>query len=432
MAALYYLTDDMFYIENINDILKLNEVAMDKYLGSNEMHLEEVRKRMGKYGGIEKIEKIILAPTREEVVENLANPKVAFMGWTPPEEFFLDVLVVKKLPRIHKVLNTQEMRYDVTIRESLEQKLGLEVVETDKNYSNLAGAVQMKQFFKMIVAAYERGSNGKTSKLVKKITVFLLGIPGAGKTYLAECIAGEFGYLLVKLDLSKIMRMSNPIHRLHFFFNWVQLLAQRGEYLIVLLDEIAQALNGDEAIQKQFIGQLLTIVEDLNTSRGYQVGKTMFIATENNIRKIMEETPQFMARWVESFFINFPVRSEALAMFKMYLNIYEVYFGVDINGNPFNSDEDIEIVYRYIEVYYRQTVIDLDLEKDRFVYSPREIDKFCAKLAIYHGNSETNGIISLNKTLVVEMCALVPAQQNQLKVGITKMINDAGKGFITI
>jgi len=265
------------------------------------------------------------------------------------------------------------------------------------------------------VKAFEKGN-------VEKITVFLLGIPGAGKTYLAECIAGEFGYLLLKLDLSIIMQMPNSIQKLHYFFKFVEIMAARGEYIVALLDEVAQMLKGDSAIQAQFTGQLLTILEDLNTPRGYKVGKSVFIATDNNIRMIMDTTPQFMARWIESFFINFPKESEAKDMFRMYLSKYKVF----LDENETNSDMSIDRIYREIDKYWRNTKIVQNLSESRCVYAPREIKKWCSKLAIYsEGKNVSNSIMR-------EICKNTPSQQSMLKVGITTMINDAGKGFIEI
>ena len=96
---------------------------------------------------------------------------------TPPEDF-KDILINIELPPVNELLTTQELKYGVALKDSLRQKLQLEVIETTRNYNDLAGAEEMKLFFKQIYKSFDKNK-------VDKITVFLLGIPGAGKTFVA-------------------------------------------------------------------------------------------------------------------------------------------------------------------------------------------------------------------------------------------------------
>jgi len=395
MSALFLISNDFFYFNNSGNIEKFNSIAKIPALK-------------------EKIKTILVSPTEEEIKTNLTNNEVCFFDFSYPAEKYKDLLIIQELPLVNTLLTTQEMEFNIDLRSSLLQKLQLEVIETTRTFKDLAGAEDMKTFFHQVYKAYD-------NKKVEKITVFLLGIPGAGKTYLAECVAGEFGYLLVKLDLSLIMHMDNPIRRLHLFFKYIETLSKQGEHVIALLDEIAQMLNGDGTLQNQFKGQLLTILEDLNSPRGYQVGKSMFIATENNIRLIMDTTPQFMRRWLESFFINFPKESEAKDMLKMYLKKYKVKIDED------NFDFEVERIYREISKKWRGSKIEVNLDENRFIYAPSEIAKFCSKLSI-----ASEGLDKIDNLLIRKVATNTPAQQNMLKHGITAMLNDAGKGFIEI
>jgi len=397
MSAILMISSDVYYYEKVSN----NDI--DGY------------KERVKVGYLDNIDTIIAMPTLDDISKNFSKKNVAFLHYKIPDSTLLEILVVKHLPMIHDFLTSQEKLYDVSEHESLRQKLQLEVIPTTNTFEQLAGAVNMKKFFRQVVRAYDNGN-------VEKITVFLLGIPGAGKTFLAECIAGEFGYLLVKLDLSLIMSMEDPFFKLHYFFRYVEKLAKDGVYLIILLDEIAQMLTGTDTIQTQFKGQLLTILEDLNSQRGYFVGKSMFIATENNIRIIMETTPQFMARWIESFFIHFPNVVEAKDMFKMYLKKFNVFLDDDKKSN---SDEKIDKLYTLIDTYYGEYRIEQNLEDERCIYSPREIKKYCSKLSIY-----SEGIDRIDNKMMREVCKITPPQQVQLKIGISQMMNDAGNGFV--
>lgn len=405
MSALYFLSSDSAYYSVYDDIKKFNLLAKNKELEKG------------------KINKIIPNPTKKQLMKYAYDDSTAFLSWRHPDQDDLDFFVVKNLPFVDNLsdegkkslLTTQELRFGVTETESLAKKLNLEVIETTNTYDSLAGAEEMKEFFSKTLISYRK-------KKVKKITVFLLGIPGAGKTYVAECVAGQYNRRLIKLDLSKLMGMPNPVQRLNYFFQWVEKLAKEGIYIVALLDEIAQMLRGDNYLQNQFKGQLLTILEDLNTPRGYYVGESIFIATENKIRDIMNTTPQFMARWMEAFFINFPKKEDAIEMIKMYMKKYEVKLN-DVDG----IDEDARRLYTLIDKYWRGSNIQISVDEARFIYAPREIEKYISKLSIFsEGESE------ITNEMIRKTCKLTPAQQNMLREGIIEMINDAGMGFIQI
>lgn len=391
MSALYFVASDIFYFQNIEKLEVFNQYAKIKQIEDG------------------KITKIIVPTSIQDITAFLKDDQVAFLSWNYPSEDEREVLVVKELPNLDVLLTSQEKEYGITLKESLRAKLQLEIIETTRNFEYLAGAEEMKQYFRNIVVGYKDG-------VVKKITVFLLGIPGAGKTYLAECLAGELKYLLVKLDLALIMRLNNPIQKLHYFFKYIENLAAQGIYVVALLDEIANMLRGGDSIQSQFKGQMLTIMEDLNSPRGYQVGESIFIATENNIRDIMTSTPQFMARWKGKFFINFPKQNEAKMILAMHLK-----------KNGLNVD--VEKVYVEIEKIFRNKIVSVDGAEKRFIYAPREIEDFTINLAIYSKNNEVREI---NNAVIREITRLTPPQQLSLKEPISMMMNDAGMGWIEI
>ncbi len=425
MSALYLVTNDISYYRVTDDINKFNKVistTTNKLKGNIEL------KELQLFDWFEsdnykKIEKIILSPSVEDIKKYFLDEKILFLNWDYPSSELNDLLVVRELPIVSGLLTEQEIEFDVSNRDALAQKLNLEIIETNQGYKDLAGAETQIDIIEDMFYSFDK-------KRMSKLTIFLLGIPGAGKTYLAQCIAGEKNRLLIKLDLSKMIEMDRPIQKLHYFFKWLQMLHFQGEHVVVLLDEVAQALSGGNYLQNQFKGQLLTVVEDLNTQSGYQIGNTMIIATDNNIREIMLETPQFLARFEETFFINFPKENEAKNILKMYLDKYDTKYGRD----SLFDDTDINSLYISVKDFYHGEKIQYDEKDSRFIYAPREIKKFAVKLAtiserFFQNNSEAN---YLPYEEIVKCCHRVPPQQKVLKMGISRMINDAGSGFIEI
>ena len=422
MSALYLVASDLVYYRNASSIIFFNAV-IQKAIANKDNKLEKnAIDDWFKSEQYKKILEIIIRPPKDLILERLIDDSVIFLDWDYPESDMMNLLVVRELPVLSGLLTVQEEEFDVSHRDALAQKLGLEIIETSQGYEDLAGAELQISIIEDMFLSFSK-------KRLSKMTIFLLGIPGAGKTYLAQCIAGEKGRLLIKLDLSKMIEMDRPIQRLHYFFKWLQIMHYQDQHVVVLLDEVAQALRGGNYLQNQFKGQLLTVIEDLNTSSGYQIGNTLIVATDNNIREIMLETPQFMARFEELFFVNFPKEREAKMILKMYLD----KFGAKYTKDGLFDYDDIDDLYVNIKEYYHSEKIEYDDKDSRFIYAPREIKKFAARMAtISERFFDESGDAYLSYEKIVECCRRVPPQQKMLKLGIAGMINDAGSGFIEI
>ena len=423
MSALYLKTNDFHFIRAVSDINKFNSIL------KNFLEKETTKVKKEKFDWFfsdeyKKIEEIKLAPTKEDIAKYLLDEKLLFVSWEEPSDDLLETLVIRDLPLVNGILTEQEIGFDVKDYESLQQKLNLEVVRTSKDFSYLAGAETQIEIIEDMFYSYEK-------KRMSKLTIFLLGIPGAGKTYLAECIAGQYGMMLIKLDLSKMMQHPKPIIMWHYFCRWMEMLHYQGIYVVALLDEIAQALAGGNSLQNQFKGQLLTTIEDFNTERGYQVGKSLVIATDNNIRQIMLETPQFMARFEEKLFINFPKEEEAKSILGYYLKDYGAIYSREHQG--FDKD-DLNHLFNSVADYYHHEKIQYNGDEIRFIYAPREINKFASRLATISEKFFENNPneIYLLEEYFIKCCKRIPPQQKMLKMGISSMINDAGSGFIEI
>lgn len=421
MGAMYFVGNDLPYLEaalSIGTFTKLLEKTIEK----ENNHLKHLNLfNWFKSEGYNKIKKIIVSPSKKDIKKYISDESVAFLNWDYPDESYSEILVIQELPIIDGLLTHQEKMFSIDIRESLSRKLSLEIIETDQGYKDLAGAELQISVIDDMFFSFEK-------KRMSKLTLFLLGIPGAGKTFVAQCVAGEKGKLLIKLDLSRMMQLERPIQKLHYFFKWLQMLHFQGQHVVGLLDEVAQALKGGNYLQNQFKGQLLTIVEDLNTASGYQIGATMLIGTDNNIREIMVDTPQFMARFEELLFINFPREEEAKLQLKLYLD----KFGVKYTREHLFDKCDVDSLYTEIKEYYHHEKIEYDEDAKRFIYSPREIKKFAARLATigerFFEENENEGFLPHNK--IIECCKRVPPQQKMLKLGLSQMINDASVGFV--
>ncbi len=147
----------------------------------------------------------------------------------------------------------------MTEAQALELELGLSVIDSPFTLKDIGGATALKKYTAQLLKAEENGYQAKG--------VFLVGIPGTGKTFFPKCFAGELKRMLIALNLSQIMESDSPILKLNSIFEYLH---QRAidypqEKFVILIDEIEKMIGNATAKEKQMLGRLLTILNDINT-----------------------------------------------------------------------------------------------------------------------------------------------------------------------
>jgi len=284
-----------------------------------------------------KYEKVIILPTNNDVSTFYGNKNIAFLSNNYPDTELINLFVVKELENKYGMLTTQEYNENINIEESIELKLGIKTTQPKLNFSNLAGAERFKKHCYLIQDMKKKNRSIKATLLV--------GVPGAGKSYGVQCVAGEFKIPLSQLNLSLIGQGRNPIKQLNKIFEYFQ---RHNEECVLLIDEIEQMIEN-----KSMMGEMLTILNDLNTENGYKFDGYIF-ATSNNISEISLKTPQFFrhGRWGEKFFVNYPKKQEALDIMLLYRNKYYI---------DFMTKEHIELIYVKINTIYKEYNINEQL-----------------------------------------------------------------------
>ncbi len=315
-------------------------------------NIQEIKE--GKYS-LSTYDHVIVMPSYEEIKDSLCESKrTAFLSPILPPLDFSNVIIVTKLKNLKGVLTTQEDALNISISDSLENKLGLKTIQPKLTFKNLGGAHMFKDWSSRVDVAKRKGILPKP--------VFFLGVPGVGKTFSVQCYAGEKKVPMLELNIELILEKPNPISVINNIFEYLD---DTGIECILLMDEIEQMLAS-----KPMLGQLLTILSNLNTPEGYRLNGVLF-ATSNNVRDLVYNFPQFFrhGRWSEKFFNNYPSKEEAIAVMK----IYAKKFNVDI------EDFMIEKTYVLANQYYKK----YNLAEKRSVYAQSEIAYLFEKFAAY-------------------------------------------------
>lgn len=364
----------------------------------------------------------------------------------------------------------------------LQERLGLTIVKTDKKLKDMAGASKL-------VHDVENMLNLEALGMMSIAGLFLFGVAGGGKSYFAECFAGETGRYYAVLDLPYFMSLPSPTKAVDELFDFLE--SQKEKYLL-LLDEIEKMFDfdGNNLISKQVFGKLLT---RLNNIYGRTDNNVTFVATANNITGIMKNSPEFLrkGRFNRLYFLGYPSEDDTVEIFEMYKGknkrkvkrsieklfkkfdsmsdeefqkerkvvqnmasyhrkVKEGMLTLDEVADYFTLDFNVSRNIRYIESRFKPMKVSDD---DRFIYSPPEIQSVseemqnAAFLEVLKTNrsdllkeirSETGGMSSLvdNDAFTIGVIQDIVPLQVAAAEGISKQISQSkdytGKGSCNV
>ena len=323
-----------------------------------------------------------------------------------PEESLKEFFVVKPLPNKYGIRTTQQYLAGVEESVALEQRIGLSVIKSPFTLKDVGGAYALKEYVAQLRNAELKGYRAKG--------IFLVGIPGTGKTFFPKCFAGELDRLLIQLNLSMIMESSEPIIRLNSVFEYM---TERhtlfpDEKYVILIDEIEKMIGNASPIEKRVLGRMLTILNDMGTEASEYNFNAIFFATANDLNTILSNNPEFLrrGRWDELFFINLPTHEFAKDIFNIYIK-------------KFNLDEIFEINKMGLDALL--ALIEERYQKDnpanyRFCYTSAEIENFCKRLDFVRmGKNEGESVTEEDILECIEMIIpiVISAQE-----GVSKML----------
>ncbi len=189
-----------------------------------------------------------------KTLSNGISANLIVLAATPPPPCYKNIFVRKDLAVKEGFLTTQQKRAGISSDKALADRLGIAVINSPFTLKDVGGAVGLKEYAKNLIEAEKAGYKCKG--------IFLVGVPGTGKTFFPKCFAGELNRPLIALQLSEIMESPRPIERLNAIFQFLH--DRQKEYpnskYIILIDEIEKMIGNATASEKQMLGRMLTVV----------------------------------------------------------------------------------------------------------------------------------------------------------------------------
>lgn len=387
MSFLFLQSNDQKYFE----LLKNNNIDEFKEILNNPDYLKDITK-------------IIPLPTEEDVLINLHEKNTTFLA---PIPFCKELMVIKNLPNTqdYGIKTLQQKIYNEDINSDLYNRFGMFVSYPDVNFSDLGGFEIPKKDMLKTRDFIKKG-------LVQKNLSMFLGVSRSGKSFFAECLAGELGFMLIILDLAIIMCKPNPAKELDDFFFYLENL----DNYVVLIDEIEKVADPESnaAMSKILIGKLLTIFNSFNSKSGFNIKANFIIATANNIDNLRKKNPEFINRFGLKYFVNYPLKDDFINVSNYYLKKLKIS-GID-GDDIFNHANSI---YSTCEI----PRYDEDPNKKFGKYASGEIKEFMSNLLLYC--EEKDNSLYCNEEILQKVLKLQRPQIEFAESGVLTTISAA-------
>jgi len=285
----------------------------DNYYYNNFNEVEEyIKTKISHTLSLESYEKAFIFSEKQlEKVFSSGNYKQIVISPYSPSHFNCDTSFfgVIKIPNKFGLLTSSEKDSGLTEYEKLHKSTGLTIEESPVTFDDMAGSSKLKDIAEQLSVKYSMGEIPKAA--------FLAGVPGTGKSFFAQCLAGETNRFLVSFNLTIIMYGDNPIEN---FDNIVEYLSKQNQRYLLWIDEIEKMFTESEK-SEHIKNKFLTFLNDL----GITIKMDAFVVlTANNVSGILEKNPELVRGGrVETFakiFMDFPKVPTSTSVCELYIN----------------------------------------------------------------------------------------------------------------
>lgn len=188
----------------------------------------------------------------------------------------------------------------------------LELVDAEEKIEDIGGMENLKSFLRRKANIYNRLSAARSRKVDIPKGVFIVGMPGCGKSLCAKATAALFKCPLLKLDMGSMM--GKYVGESEANLRKAIKIAEAAAPCIVWIDEIEKAFSGaggSNDIMTRMFGYFLSWLQDKKSA-------VYVIATANNAEKLPPELKR-KGRFDEIFCVNLPTPQEREAIFTVHL-----------------------------------------------------------------------------------------------------------------
>lgn len=188
----------------------------------------------------------------------------------------------------------------------------LELIDAPENMDSIGGMEVMKEYIRSKSKVMSKLPEAKRFGVAVPKGVFIVGMPGCGKSLCAKASAALFEAPLLKLDMGSMM--GKYVGQSEANLRRAIMIAEAAAPCILWIDEIEKGFSGvggNNDIMTRMFGYFLSWMQDKTSS-------VYVIATANNANNLPPELKR-KGRFDEIFCVNLPNADERKAIFNVHL-----------------------------------------------------------------------------------------------------------------
>ena len=202
-------------------------------------------------------------------------------------------------------------------RDYIEQTGIMEFTEPTTTFSDIGGLdVLIKD---LTLRRLEFEESAKEAGIQSPKGSLLVGLPGTGKSLIAQSIAGEWSLPLLEFNMANIL--GSYVGQSEKRMREVLSVAESLAPCVLMVDEIDKALSGlgsssgDSGVTRRIIGTFLTWLNDRKSD-------VYVIATANDLTEISNAMPEMLrkGRWDDIWWVELPGESSREQIIKIHLS----------------------------------------------------------------------------------------------------------------
>lgn len=276
-------------------------------------------------------------------------------------------------------LTTEDKNMILRHKKQIVKKSGiLDLIDSEETMNNIGGLYSLKEYLKNKSQIIKDIANAIEFGVTVPKGVFIVGMPGCGKSLCAKAAASLFECPLLKLDMGSLM--GKYLGESEKNLRQAIKIAEAAAPCILWIDEIEKAftgVGGSEVLTRMF-GYFLSWLQEKKSS-------VYVIATANNANNLPPELKR-KGRFDEIFCVYLPDENERKEIFKVHLKKRKKYEDVLIDNKliedtyGFNGADIESVINEAIEDCFINDKIPLTNDiLLKFAKKTDSISKSCKK-----------------------------------------------------
>lgn len=203
-------------------------------------------------------------------------------------------------------LNRRAISLALEEKKRIVRKSGIiEIVDTDVRFEDVGGLQRLQNDLKVKSRIFSNLGDAVKYNIPIPKGILIIGMPGCGKSMIAQATASQFGVSLLRLDVSRLM--GKYVGESEANLRTALATAEAAHPCVLWIDEIEKAFAGsnnssgdNDMLVMRMMGHFLTWMQERKTP-------VYIVATANDVMR-----PEFMrkGRFDEVYYVNFPEEAE--------------------------------------------------------------------------------------------------------------------------